>query len=370
MKVFTATFISENYGSLLQAYALQCKLKELGASPVIIELPLREEAVNSVRKFASKLKFILKPEKHYGIVKRSRRVIEPLIFKGRKEKTDRFIKNELAIKSYIDCVNQMKSEKCILLAGSDQVWNTLNAPISGFYLFDYAEASHCKKYSYAASIGLSNLDETQKEYYANALKDFSVVSFREKAAYDLLKDYLLNPIVRYDLDPTLLYRADFWKSFSANRICAKPYVFVYMLRPDKKLITMARKVAKENKYQVVYLGQFNNLYTGVKTLFSAGVEEFISAIYNAEMIITNSFHCTVFSTLFGKRFVSVKIESTNSRVENLLNIVDLQEHLISGIDELEIIYDRYDVLKVDEKLEAERSKSINYLSGLLQKAIY
>lgn len=364
MKVFTATFVSENYGTLLQAYALQCKLQELGATPVLVGSPNQNHDANRIS-LIQRLKTFLRPEKHYGIIYKTRRVLERRIFKEKKRKANLFISNNLSMNSYDNCRVQMEKEKCILLAGSDQVWNTLNKPINGFYLFDYVKTKNCKRCSYAASIGLSELNEEQKQYYATVLQDFYSVSFREKVAYDLLKDHLNNPIVRYDIDPTLLYGKKFWLGLAGERVARKPYVFVYMLRPDKRLIKMARIIEKKLHYKIVFLGQYNDIYLGCKTLFSAGVEDFLSAIANAEMIITNSFHCTVFSILFEKKFVSVKIESTSSRVENLLALLGLQDHLIDDIDSLDKIYKEYDTSQVEKILKEERNKSTDYLRELI-----
>lgn len=363
MKVFMATFVSENYGTLLQAYALQSKLRELGATPILIEFPLRTKENKHIG-IMQRCRSLFHTEKHYSFIHKVRRKIECRIFKGKRSKAARFISDNITIDSYTRCIDQIKSEKCILLAGSDQIWNTLNNPINGFYLFDYVQTDN-KRCSYAASIGISDLDETQRKYYAEALKGFYSISFREKIAYDLLHDYLGNPIVRYDLDPTLLYDKRFWYTFTNNEVEKKPYIFVYILRPDKRLIKMARKISKRTGYRIVFLGQYNDVFIGCKTLFSAGIEDFLSAIANAEMVITNSFHCTVFSIIFEKKFVSVEIESTSSRVENLLSMTGLQNRLIKDIESLDVIYQEYDTEHVKEILETEREKSLDYLNEII-----
>ena len=363
MKVFMATFVSENYGTLLQAYALQCKLRELDVTPILIEFPQRahtNEQTGIIQRFRS----FFCVEKHYSLIHKIRRKAERSIFRRKRLKVSRFISDNLTMDSYTSCIDQIENEKCILLAGSDQIWNTLNRPINGFYLFDYVQTDN-KRCSYAASIGISDLDETQKKYYAEALKGFYSISFREKIAYDLLHDYLVNPIVRYDLDPTLLYNKSFWIDFTNSEVEKKPYIFVYMLRPDKRLITMARIVSKRTGYKIVFLGQYNDVFIGCKTLFAAGVEDFLSAIANAEMVITNSFHCTVFSIIFEKKFVSVEIESTSSSVKNLLSMLSLQNRLIKSIKSLDVIYQEYDTEYVNEILEKERKKSLDYLYKII-----
>lgn len=363
MKVFIATFISENYGTLLQAYALQNKLKELGTTPVLVEFPGQtpNKKKNNIIK---RIRVFFRPEKHYNFIHKIRRKLEYIFFIKKREKIAQFISDNLIIQSYDDCITQIRNENCILLAGSDQIWNILNNPINDFYLFNYVK-TNCRRCSYAASIGLSELDENQKKYYAKVLKNFYSISFREKRAYDLLNDYLDNPIVRYDIDPTLLYEKNFWMRLVDNRIENEPYVFVYILRPDRRIVKMARIVAKEKRCKIIFLGQYNNIYLGCRTLFSAGVKDFLSAIAYAEMVITNSFHCTAFSVLFEKKFVSVEIESTSSRVENLLSMVGLQNHIINDMDALDVIYDEYDTKQVSDILREERNRSLDYLRKII-----
>ena len=114
---------------------------------------------------------------------------------------------------------------------------------------------------------------------------------------------------------------------------------------------MAKHLAQRHNCKVIYTGQFAGKYTGVETVVDAGIEEFLSYILHAKYIITNSFHGTVFSLLFGKQFVNVKIDSTSSRAENLLDIVGLSDKMIASYGQLDVIDTPYDVDSVNEKLE-------------------
>ena len=118
------------------------------------------------------------------------------------------------------------------------------------------------------------------------------------------------------------------------------------------------------------MGQFNNFYPRVKTITNAGIEEFLSAIYHADAIITNSFHGTVFSVMFEKKFVSVKIETTSSRVENLLSILKLDNHMIENESELEIVSEDIDYKKVKERLTDHRNLSLKYIASEICKQGY
>ena len=98
------------------------------------------------------------------------------------------------------------------------------------------------------------------------------------------------------------------------------------------------------------------------TVCDAGIEDFLSYIDNAEVVVTNSFHGTVFSILFEKPFLSVKLASTSSRVENLLNMTGLASQLVEGtVKTYNLTVDYTDVQRV---LTEERQKSLDYLKSI------
>ena len=362
MKVYVVTYYNNNYGSALQAYALQSKLKELGAEPMII----RPEAKNIGKSLHDKLRFYFRKEKHYGPLRKIRRSIQKRIYATKLKKINAFISGHTVIIPYKEALHSIQIDKCVLLAGSDQIWNTLNHEIDDFYLFREIDNPRARKVSYAASIGVSILTEEQKEYYKVALADFDVVSFRETHALRLLSDSLNNNEVRVDIDPTLLYDACFWEKLLPSKKPELPYLFVYMLRPDRRVIEIARHLAKKHHLNIIYIGLFSNYYRGVKTVVDAGVEDFLYYLYNADIVITNSFHGTVFSLLFHKKFASVRIDSTASRVESLLRTVGLENRLVEGVDDCEYVYHDYNYSEIDKILDDNRRGSINYLRQIVQ----
>ena len=359
MKVFVATFYKNNYGSALQAYALQSVLKELNTISMVIEEP--KNNCSRAKQILRDIYYLIKPEKYYGFIKKTKRLLEQRFELGKIGKINNFVKKNIAIINYDEYIKQIADEKVIALAGSDQIWSIINSPISSFYTFDYIKNKNVKKISYAASIGVSNLSENQIKYYSETLKQFKVISLREKCAYEILNGFFQKSEVRCDVDPTLLLDKSIWRNLCSEPQLSEPYVFVYMLRPDDSLIEMARILAKKNHCKIVYIGQFNRKYRNVKTIKNAGIEDFLSYIYNAEYIITNSFHGTVFSILFNKKFVSVRIKTTSSRVENLLKSLNIQYKLISDIAELDNAIIDYDISSVESKLNELRNNSINYL---------
>ena len=361
MKVFTVTYYTNNYGSALQAYALQSKIRELGGQAVIVA----PEAKQTGKTPIEKLRFYFRKEKHYGLFLKIRRSVQKRLYAKRTKKINTFIRTNAEIVPYRDALEPMQSDECVLMAGSDQIWSTLNHPIDGFYLFNGISNPRAKKVSYAASIGISEISEEQKKYYRSVLSPFDVVSFRESHALELLKPVLSNEEVRQDVDPTLLFDGSFWARLASRDRPEKPYLFVYMLRPDSRMIEIARRLARAKGLEIVYIGLYSNRYPKVRTVTDAGVEDFLSYLYHADTVVTNSFHGTVFSLLFHKSFVSLKLDATSSRAENLLKIAGLEDHLITGVEESDIAFGSYDWPAIDGRLENQRQRSISYLRSVI-----
>lgn len=361
MRTYVATFYNNNYGSALQAYALQTKLKDLGADPVIIA-PEPKKTGDSL---TEKIRFYFRKEKHYGPFRKIRRSVQKRLYRAGKKKINDFIKEKTEIIEYRDAHERMNRERCLLIAGSDQIWNTLNHPIDELYLFSQVDDKNSRKASYAASIGLSEITEEQKQYYRNALSSFESISFRENQAFELLKDEFPDTEVRCDVDPTLLFDGTFWEELIPEKKETDPYLFIYMLRPDRNVIKIARKLAKEKGLKMVYMGLYTNRYPGVKTVSDAGIEDFLGYIHDAKIVITNSFHGTVFSLLFHRKFASVHIDSTSSRVDNLLQMTGLEDHKIKTIEESSVANKEYDYAEADRKIAEKRKESIDYLKRII-----
>lgn len=361
MKVFTVTFLIKNYGSLLQTYALQTCLKEFGAEPVIIV-----QKYNGKRSRILTLLSILKPVKHYSLIQRIKKHIHVRKYSEKNKKLEEFRKQNISVIQISDKESflHMIADNDIFLAGSDQIWSMAQSPLSPWYTLQWTKNVKNKRYSYAASIGLSALSQDQILSYSNNLSSFEIISLREKHAISLLTPLFPNR-VRQDLDPTLLYDASFWRIIESKRLIDEPYIFVYMLRPDKNVIKLARRVAKDLKCKILYTGLLADNYRGVTTICNAGIEDFLSYIDNAEAVIVNSFHGTVFSVLFEKPFLSVKVASTSSRVESFLSMVGLMSQYVENVNQDYSLSVNY--TNVRQVLEKERQKSLNYLQSICQR---
>lgn len=358
MKIYTVTFLIDNYGSLLQAFALQSRLREFGAEPVIL-VKLPKQSPSRLRSWLS----VLKPVKHYSLIQRIKKRLHVRRYAEKNKKLSQFRKSNISYTNIEDehffCKNI--STEDLFLAGSDQIWSVALAPLSKWYTLQWIDKKGIKKYSYAASIGLSDLLEEQIKVYKEGLSDFQVISLREKQAVQLLSP-VFPAKIRQDLDPTLLYDKTFWRKIESPRLVEKPYLFVYMLRPDINVIKLAKRIAKEKGYKVIYTGLLADHYHGVETVCDAGISEFLSYIDYAEAVIVNSFHGTVFSVLFERPFLSVRVASTSSRVESFLEMTGLMSQYVEDENRPYSLNPNFSAaLKI---LEKERDKSLDYLKSI------
>lgn len=244
------------------------------------------------------------------------------------------------------------------VVGSDQVWNPHFDFVAGKCDF-LAFAKDNQKISYAASFGISQIPLERKEEYAEYLETFKAISVREKQAAKIVKD-LTDKTATVVLDPTLLLDETDWKKVE-KRSHWRPrhkYVFVYALGDKSdRFKSKIEQLRKEYEIFDVCAVQKNGRKLPV------GPSEFIYLLRNAEIVLTDSFHATVFSIIFHKKFITFNRIglNMNSRIESLAELIEEKDRLneYGNLDcEIEIDYK-----KVDEILKRERKKSIEFLKS-------
>lgn len=351
------TIIGDNYGSVLQTYALQAAIRKCGADPHLISVRPRSYLLKLYRDY-------FKPEANLTQRTKIHKLQSDIKNHAKRKKVKSFYRDNVTIRKYrsISEVSQGERGTDVFICGSDQIWNPAFQPNSLYYL-SFSEGK--PKYSYAASIAVDTISERARNYYSTVLSSFSGISVREETGSRLLQGLVPDEILRIDCDPVLLLQRDDWKSLISDRYKGKRFVFLYMLRPSKDLLELAQKIAHERNLDLVFIGDF---YFGNRTLdqtTDAGVEDFLSAIYYADYVITNSFHCTVFSTVFEKRFSSQVIARTGSRVNDYLKTLGLQDHVIDNFGD--VSSEAIDYTSVRKKLIDMGRKSRMYLEFIINK---
>ena len=238
------------------------------------------------------------------------------------------------------------------IVGSDQVWNPHYDFVAGKCDF-LAFAKDSQKISYAASFGVNEIPDERKKEYAENLKTFKAISVREKQGSKIVKD-LTHREATVVLDPTLLLDEKEWRKVEKKSHCCpkRQYVFVYALGDKNDRFEEKIKQLRE-KYEIF---DVRSIQKNGKEL-PVGPSEFLYLLRNAEIILTDSFHATVFSIIFHKRFITFNRLglNMNSRIESLAELIGLRNRINANGEfdcETPVNYPN-----VDEALKKERRKS-------------
>ncbi len=329
MKVGILTFhCAHNYGAVLQAYALQQSLKELGHDVVIIDY-----TPNYLTK--SYVIFSLSKYVYKNPLKSVKKIIFDLFTIKKRIKRfytfDNFIKTNFSLSNSVKNKTQIPVDHDIYIMGSDQIWNTqITKGFDDIFLGNFTTSARTKKISYAASIGDLNMSEIQKLEFRNKVTNFDAISVRESSLKNSLQSIIKLKVTEV-LDPTLLLDRKFWCEFALSPQTKERYVLVYQVARNKETIDIAKKIANEINAKVIEVSsRIQIVNKGSSILQTESPEQFLGWIKNAEYVVTTSFHGTAFSILLNKQFCSVgKKDSENNRLISLLKKVDLESRFIT-----------------------------------------
>ena len=251
------------------------------------------------------------------------------------------------------------------VCGSDQIWNPAYNIPSFFLNF----VQNKNKVIYAASIGVSSLSTIEKESYAAVLSDLKYISVREEEAREILKP-LTSKSIEVVLDPTMILNREEWLRFIRENTYQKPYIFCYFLGPNKEKIEAANRYAKSNNLELILIPQnaTNNLTEEGENAKGIGPIEFLNMIYYADFVLTDSFHASVFSIIYGKKFRvfsrNIGNKNMDGRIHTLLKLIYREDFLVKP-KELRLTYDdsKYNYSQID----AQQNKSLKWLESALNK---
>lgn len=361
MKIGLLTFHSaHNYGAVLQAYATQEKVKELGYDI---------EVINYCPDYLIKQKlFAISTNVSFLITIKS--VIESFVTFPwrikRKINFEKFINQKLNI-SKINYKNKKFTENLhfdTFIMGSDQVWNCkLTKGFDPIYLGNFKTKQAAKKISYAASMSHYGLTETEKEEFSKLLFNFNAISVREKELENFIKDEFQIESTTV-LDPTFILSKDKWMLISVKPKVKSKYVLVYSIDLRDEAMKIASKLAQKRGLEIIELtmGVDKNIF--INKFQTTSPEEYLGLFENADFVVTSSFHGTAFSLIFNKSFYSLSHgNDKDSRQKTILKDLGLMDRFIKANDNLN--YEPIDYSIVNPKLENLRQQSIKFLTNNL-----
>lgn len=272
-------------------------------------------------------------------------------------------------------VEETKKNYDLFLCGSDQLWLPHNLG-SHFYTLEFAPDDK-PKVAYATSFGVSDIPVYQKKRTAKYLNRFQALSTREIAGSRIIKD-LTGKDVQVVCDPTLLLSKEEWKVvIPENRPVEDKYIFCYFLGDNDEHRKVANELKEKTGYQIVSCPFLDNFVEidknfGDIQLFDMDASDFVNLIRNAEYILTDSFHGSVFSILHNKKFMTFNrfvagSNSRNSRIDSLCELLGLEDRRFN--DNLDTIEDAIDYKSVELKLNHLRCESNNYLKYALESGL-
>lgn len=375
-----------NYGGLLQAYALQQILKGMGHDVVtdrlgvVRKLPLWNRAL---RFLYHAVQFcILKNYRYYPY-----RYLFVSFDKESKAKrsisinTDRFVNTHIdtidlltrSNESVIDAVRQFDA----IVVGSDQVWRATMSDIPTYFL-SFTKAINVKRIAYAASFGTDDLNEYSKmdmKIASESIKLFDAVSVREKSGVHLCRDYFKMDAVHV-LDPTMLLSKDDYLKLieEEDKLCSENILLTYVLDRTQEKNDIIQRVGEALHLTSCENGAvkyFSNVVeSNVSECIYPSVSRWVAGFRDAQFVVTDSFHGTVFSIIFNKPFVAIlNSKRGSSRFISLLSVLGLENRLISTTNDLlEEHLKPIDYTEVNKILNDWRYLSISFMERHLKEA--
>lgn len=365
------TCFLDNCGACLQAYALQQVITSIGYSSEIIKFMEPWGYYDTTIKNNNSIAIFLKR----------------ILRKNFKKKYDTGLYKELSFikfrRKYLHFSNKTYSHSSDLepqpvqydtyVCGSDQIWNpTFYDKCNPIYYLAFVNDT-TPKIAYAPSIGLGDIPEIYRGDFIRYVNRLNYVSVREEQGVNIVNKYTEKK-AKLVLDPTLLLYPIQWEKLALKRKTHKPYVFCYLFGNHAYYTDVINRIAKINGYQIRIIPFFENeLQPDFIIEKNAGPREFLSLIKDADLVLTDSFHASVFSILFKKSFYVLRrdsdndVNSMNSRIYNLLSIVGLNDRLLSKDEACSIQIkpiDRYE--EVHKLIDMLRTDSLNYLRNALE----
>ena len=366
-KIFIATrHAIFNQGSILQAIASLEYFKEKGYDPYIINYVPENERFPKIiftelhqnskwnSNFFKRIIFV--------IIKFMTKFVSNVKFKNYNQK---YLKLTKKFNSFED-LKKENFHSAILCSGSDQLWGPLiDGKLHPFYFLSFSNA---KKIAFSSSIG-RNFHFSNE--YIELLKKYEFISLRDSNYVKIFVDKGLNNTFSI-FDPTMMISPQYWLNFANIRVdFKKDYLLFYRLHPNKKLERQVAIFCKNNNLKLIRISNsFEHIFLNGKNFSNISPQHFLSLIKNAKYIVSDSFHCTVFSIIFKKKFITITPGETSIRIIDLLDNLCLLDRYQSELNNmsLERVSLEIDYKDIDTKIKKLRERYdkqfISYLENL------
>lgn len=366
MNIGIVTLFGEwNYGNRLQNYALQTVIEYLGntCSTIVVDDNAQSE---THRKLALAVCKVIKKDSYI----RKKRCFNFYKFNEKYINQNHYTASSLPLVAN-DTFNYV-------VCGSDQVWNLKLGDVKknpDLYFLSFVERK--KRVSFAASIGTDFVPSESRDYFIGKIKGIPSISVRENSARDIIKN-LTSRDVKVVVDPTLLLSAKQWSDMAQKpkNFTDKKYLATYFLGDtDGETNEYIRKIAEKHGLEIVSLLPDYDKLDGDISAYTYSPAEFLYVIQNSAFVATDSFHGSVFSTVFEKPFrwfprkskTKKSEEEMSDRTVTLFSKLGIDSWCVADFDESIDDVLNFDYSKTPALLSAERAKAIRFLNDALSQ---
>lgn len=352
-----------NYGSLLQTYALQSALNRLGATVRVIDyIPYGETTVRLAQSNLrdSRMRKRLSTRALYYAVQGPNFAVMNVRFRRYQRSTLQLTEHVGSSADLAEVARQLDA----VVVGSDQVWSRIYGRIDpNYYLSGVSDAA--KKYSYAASFGSTDPPPEDGAQIRRWLSAYDVISVREPSAVRELGNLGLD--ARHDVDPVLLHGRDFWTHFaSRERAVDHPYLLVYQIHNTPAFNERLREARRRHALPVRRVTiDGKQFFRRNASDYLATPARFVQLFRNASVVITDSFHGTAFSLLFGRPLYSLLPQKNAARSHDLLTSVGVGKLAVPAGAPLPGD-PNYDTASVGNVLATTAERSWQYLRTIVE----
>lgn len=343
MKIGIITFHAVyNFGAALQAMALQNYLIDKNHT----ELEFVDYQIPGLKHFYSLNPIYGGPRMCFArLIRLNKRACQARAFQNFKKKYMK-LSEPVSDKN----LEQKLKEYDVLIFGSDQIWNNNITGNTSFYYAGQVE-KNIKKIAYAASFGTDICNEFQVRCIKKYLPAFSTISVRETQAKKYIDQYL-DVNVEVVVDPVFLLGQEYWVSWISNiEKRSNPYILFYSLQHSNQLIESATELANKYNLEIISIhptAQKQRILG--KQLYNVGPKQFVSLIYYAAYICTDSFHAVAFSCLFEKKVVYFGHSKFSSRVDSLISLIGVEQKHCEDIIDFSLV-DKSKIEKIKRESE-------------------
>lgn len=383
MKIGVLTLIGEyNYGNLLQSYALQTILKSMGHSVIVLN---RRNCAPSLKLYCLRIMSFVKSIILRYLFKRTDvLIVSPFVenydydIRNRIDKfhlkrfTKRYINRSSALRSSKD-ISKYACRECFdaYVVGSDQVWReAYTFSIDEMFLSFLSDGSKAIRLAYAASFGVNDgyISKERMPKCVELLKKFVAVSVREKSAVKICEEYF-GVEAKHVLDPTMLLSIeDYIKIFERdNTPKSKGNLLVYILDDNDEIKQEIKSFSIHNQFVPFKVNELEKVQSKSYAYKLPSIEAWLRGFYDAEFVITDSFHACVFSIIFNKPFVCIGNKNRgNARFDSLLGMFGLENRLVDKISTISgKINQPIDWITINSILDNKRRESMSFLKKAL-----